>query len=376
MFTTPKRNFHHSVFCLVPPHVLENIEQKGSPEQRRLATRTLDLDGMLRSRRQLAARVRRPFRAARRAQRMFQGPERAAAAVCDLERTVFDAGQMQRLPGKKVRSEGQEPTGDAAVDEAYDALGHTFALYQEEYGRCSIDDEGLPLDATVHYGVGYDNAFWDGQQMVFGDGDENLPEKQRIFNRFTISLDVIGHELTHGVTEHESGLVYYFQAGALNEHISDVFGSLVKQRAQNQTADAADWLIGEGLLTKNVNGVALRSMKEPGTAYDDPVLGKDPQPGHMDDYVRMGPFDDNGGVHVNSGIPNKAFYLVATNLGGSAWEKAGHIWYETCLSPSLRRFTNFVTFAGLTVDIAGELYGEGSDEQAAVEDAWGEVGVL
>ena len=170
----------------------------------------------------------------------------------------------------------------------------------------------MGLVATVHFGDHYENAFWNGRQMVFGDGDGEL------FNRFTVSLDIIGHELAHGVTEDEAELMYLNQSGALNESVSDVFGSLVKQYLRGQTADEADWLIGEGLLTDAVAGVALRSMKEPGTAYDDPVLGDDIQPAHMDDYVRT--TADNGGVHINSGIPNKAFYTAAMSLGGHAWE--------------------------------------------------------
>src|SRR5262245_54891431 len=155
--------------------------------------------------------------------------------------------------------------------------------------------------------------------MVFGDGDGTL------FNRFTISIDVIGHELTHGVTGSEANLTYQGQAGALNESISDVFGSLIKQYSLNQTAAAADWLIGAGLLASSVKGVALRSMKAPGTAYNDPTLGKDPQPDNMSKFVHTA--EDSGGVHINSGIPNKAFFLVATSLGGHAWEKAGQVWY-------------------------------------------------
>jgi Zn-dependent metalloprotease len=106
--------------------------------------------------------------------------------------------------------------------------------------------------------------------MVYGDGDEDLPPEERLFNRFTIALDIIGHELTHGVTQFEANLVYQGQSGALNESFSDVFGSLVKQRLRNQTADQADWVIGEGLFTEHVNGVGIRSMAAPGTAYDDP----------------------------------------------------------------------------------------------------------
>jgi Zn-dependent metalloprotease len=203
--------------------------------------------------------------------------------------------------------------------------------------------------------------------MVFGDGDGEL------FNRFTISLDVIGHELSHGVTEDEAQLIYFYQAGALNESVSDVFGSLVKQYMLKQTADQADWLIGAGLFTDQVNGVALRSMKEPGTAYDDPVLGKDPQPGHMSDFVYT--FEDNGGVHINSGIPNKAFYSAAAQIGGFAWEKAGRIWYDTLRDSQVRPTTGFRRFAGRTVANASRLFGAGSPEEQAVRAGWTGVGI-
>jgi Zn-dependent metalloprotease len=156
--------------------------------------------------------------------------------------------------------------------------------------------------------------------------------------------------------------------------MSDVFGSLVKQKRLNQTSAQADWLIGAELLIKeNVNGVALRSMKAPGTAYDDPVLGKDPQPEHMSDFVFT--FEDNGGVHINSGIPNKAFYLVATQLAGYAWERAGRIWYETLRDSRLRPNTGFRRFARLTIAVAERLYGVNSAEQQAVREAWKQVGI-
>ena len=202
----------------------------------------------------------------------------AKATGPDKNRIVYDAKSTENLPGTKVRGEGDPPVADVAVNEAYDGAGHTYDLYFEIFQRNSLDDKGMDIISSVHYGQGYDNAFWNGAQMVYGDGDENLPENQRLFNRFTIALDVIGHELTHGVTSYEANLAYWDQPGALNESYSDVFGSLVKQRVLGQTADQADWLIGEGLFTANVNGKAIRSMKAPGTAYDDPVLGKDPNP--------------------------------------------------------------------------------------------------
>jgi len=284
------------------------------------------------------------------------------------QRTISTAKNRESLPGKVVRGEGMAATGDAAVDEAYDRLGHTFDFFWETYQRNSIDDEGVPLNATVHYGNRYDNAFWNGQRMVFGDGDEKL------FNRFTISLDVIGHELGHGVTEDEAGLAYIQQPGALNEHLSDVWGSLIKQWVLKQTADKADWLIGEGLLAPGVRGKALRSMKAPGTAFNDPLLGRDPQPDHMDKYVDT--LTDNGGVHINSGIPNKAFYLAATAIGGKAWERSGLIWYQTVRDPRVAEGTKFADFAAVTIDVAKRLPDSKKAEVNAVADAWAQVGVV
>jgi hypothetical protein len=247
-------------------------------------------------------------------------------------------------------------------------LGATFDLYWSVFGRNSIDNAGQDLLGSVHYGQAYDNAFWNGTQMVFGDGDG------RYFNRFTISIDIMGHELTHGVTGHQANLAYHDQPGALNESISDVFGSMVKQHAHapQQTAAAADWLIGAGLFTSAVNGVALRSMKAPGTAYDDKVLGKDPQPADMAHYVTT--TSDNGGVHINSGIPNRAFYLAAAAMGGYSWDKAGRIWYATLCDSRLTSNAQFQDFANLTTDNAGRLFG--GNEQQAVADAWRQVGII
>jgi Zn-dependent metalloprotease len=202
--------------------------------------------------------------------------------------------------------------------------------------------------------------------MVYGDGDG------QIFNRFTMSLDVIGHELTHGVTQYEAAPKYQGQPGALNESLSDVFGNLVKQYKLNQTVDKADWLIGAGLFSRKIKGVALRSMKSPGTAYDDPTIGKDTQPARMKDYVNTS--SDNGGVHINSGIPNRAFYLTAVEIGGKAWESAGNIWYIT-LRDRLRERSDFQEMANLTYGVAGSIFGKDSKEQKAVFKGWEAVGL-
>lgn len=345
------------IHCIVPPHMLREIAQRGSATQRQLALKTLGTSEQFRGRRQVLAEV---------------AELAASVLVPEKQRLIFDAENSTNLPGRQVRAEGAPPTDNLAVDEAYDGSGATYDLYTDVYGRNSIDDQGLRLDSTVHYDVGYDNAFWNGQQMVYGDGDENLPESERLFSRFTIAIDIIGHELTHGVTQYEARLVYWDQSGALNESFSDVFGSLVKQRTLNQSADLADWLIGEGLFTSNVNGQGIRSMKAPGTAYDDPVLGKDPQPAHMRDYKDVA--YDNGGVHINSGIPNHAFYVAAREIGGFAWEKAGQIWYIT-LRDKLQDRSDFQAAANLTFEAAGELFGTGSPEQQAVVKGWADVGI-
>jgi Zn-dependent metalloprotease len=350
---------HHPVLCILPPHILKNIAEKGTEKQRALAMNTLNVSEQFRGQRQALTG-------------MTAFAISAAPPATTLQRTVYSAKFGSTLPGIVVRKEGGPPSADPAVNEGYDGSGATYNLYKTVFGRLSVDGKGMPLNSTVHYQKGYDNAFWNGSQMVYGDGDEDLPANERLFNRFTISIDVIGHELTHGVTQFEANLVYWDQPGALNESFSDIFGSLVKQYQLKQTAAQADWLIGAGLLTANVKGVALRSMKAPGTAYDDPVLGKDAQPADMKHYVKT--TQDNGGVHINSGIPNHAFYMTAVGMGGYAWEKAGQIWYIT-LRDRLTPRATFQQCANLTYTVAGEKFGKGSLEQKAVQKGWAAVGI-
>ncbi len=351
-------NCPHPITCIIPPHLAERILEYGSPGQKKKAEASIRVAGQIRGQRQ----------------QLSEQSSRARTAVAgEKSRRVYDGRNGSNLPGHLVRSEGDESTGDAATDEAYEGSGATYDLYAEVFGRNSIDNQGMDLVSTVHFMEGYDNAFWNGEQMVYGDGDEDLPEQERLFNRFTSALDIIAHELSHGITQYEANLAYRNQSGALNESFSDVFGSLVKQRTMNQTAGQADWLIGEGLFTSNVEADGIRSMKAPGTAYDDPVLGRDPQPGHMRDYVDT--TSDNGGVHINSGIPNKAFYEVAVALGGYAWEKAGRIWYKT-LCEELNQSSDFQQAASLTYKVAGDLYGKNSMEQQAVSKGWKAVGIV
>lgn len=340
---------------VIPPYILDRIVDRGSPHQRDCALATLD---------QLRGLLPNPG-----------PPRRTAIAELGEQRTpghpqrrIHDAEQRMQLPGAVRRREGQPGTGDPAVDEAYDALGATYTFFWQTFQRDSIDDLGMPLIGTVHYGQGYENAFWNGEQMVFGDGDGEL------FQRFTRSLDVVAHELAHGLIESEAGLLYFNQSGALNESVSDVFGVLTKQHSLGQKAAQADWLVGAELLSDKVRGVALRSMANPGTAYDDPLLGRDPQPAHMRDFIETR--EDNGGVHLNSGIPNRAFYLAAVALGGYAWEQAGRIWYDAICDRQLPKDADFVTFAHTTLEHAARSFGAHSTHVEVLHQAWHAVGVL
>ena len=263
-------------------------------------------------------------------------------------RVVYDAHGTETLPGTRVRDADDPATGDAAVDEAHDHAGVAWDLFADVFARPSVDGQGTPLSVTVHYGRDYDNAFWDGTQLVFGDGDG------QVFDRFTKPVDVTVHEFTHGVTQFTAGLTYQGQSGALNESVSDVFASMAKQRVLGQTADQADWLIGEGLFLPDVKATALRSMLAPGTAYDDPRLGRDPQVGSMDAYVDTA--EDSGGVHINSGIPNRAFALAAQAVGGHSWERPGQVWYAAITGGDVTPSTDFAGFARATVDAARRLF--------------------
>lgn len=342
------------VSCITPPHMLQKMLENKDPEIRRIAVATLVTTAGLRAERTVRASM---------AGGLFGAPNEG-------RRTIFDVRRRRSLSlATRARSENDSATADASVNRAYDGFGLTRAFYKEILQRNSIDDKGMRLNGYVHFDRQYNNAFWNGQAMVFGDGDG------KVFSDFTLSLDVIAHELAHGVTEHTAGLEYHNQSGALNESMSDVFGSLVKQWSKKQSAAQGDWLIGAEVFTPGIKADALRSMKAPGTAFNNALFGKDPQPDHMSKYADLPDTDDgdNGGVHINSGIPNKAFYLVATGIGGKAWEAPGHIWYEALKASGAE--TDFQEFADTTFMKADQLYGAGSVQQKAVLDAWGKVGI-
>jgi Zn-dependent metalloprotease len=351
--------------CIAPPDLLARVAEEGEPEERRAALATLASSASLRTERSLLGRIARETGAEIRTLAAINVPVGERQTVYDVAR-----GGRSELPGARKRGEGDPPAADQAVNDVFDNTRKTYDFYRDVWGRDSVDDKGAELISSVHYGVNFDNAFWNGVQMVYGDGSGRIFE----IGKLTQSLDVIAHELTHGVTQFTAALEYRKQSGALNEHFSDVFGSLASQYSLGQTADQATWLIGEGTLVPAL-GRALRSMKEPGTAYHG-----DRQPGKMADYLDLPddnvPQNDNGGVHINSGIPNRAFYLVAEALGGHAWETAGKVWFATLTGGHLQRDAQFTDAAQATVQVAGEQFGENGREQEEVRSAWQAVGII
>jgi Zn-dependent metalloprotease len=349
MFTNQCR----CINCIMPPHILNKLLENSDKKIRDAALQTLLTTSRLRGERAVRGLL-----------------TSAVTASANGRRTVFDCATSTILSSATVeRTESGPAAADAAVNRAFEGLGHTRDFYKEVFDRDSLDGHGMRLNGYVHYDEEFNNAFWDGSHMVFGDGDGVL------FTDFTKSLDVIAHELTHGVTEFAAGLEYHHQSGALNESMSDVFGSLVKQWVNQETADQADWLIGADVFTPAIDADALRSMKAPGKAYNNEQFGRDPQPDHMSKFrqlpnTRRG---DWGGVHINSGIPNKAFHLTAIGIGGYAWEAPGHIWYAALQAST--PLMQFQEFADMTHVKAGQLYGSQSAEQQAVTAAWKEVGI-
>ena len=351
--------------CIVPPHMLEVLTMRGDAKTAKAAREQIAIAERAREARGQQSNLRM-LPAGDQAVSNFVTPAAIASTpVHHLDRAIHDGKQKASLPGTLVRAEGDDPTGDDDVDTAYDSAKQVYDLYFKEFGRDSIDGMGMKLIQTVHHRKKFNNAFWDGTQMAYGDGDG------KIFSTF-LELSVIGHEMSHGVVQFSGGLVYEGQSGALNESFADVFGAMVKQYANGESVDHADWLVGKGILGPDINGVALRSMKAPGTAYSDAMLGQDPQPYHMDFYVNT--TTDNGGVHINSGILNHAFYLYCQYMGGNAWDKPGQIWYH-----ALQRLNNpnagFHDWASQTMESAMELHGIGSMDAKLLRRAWKLVGI-
>ena len=243
---------NHCAECsIAPPFLLDRLIEEGTPEQREAALETLATSTALRTRRAIIGDLIKEPNVDIDATGLIPEPTGLGK-----RRSVYDAENVvsrSALPGTLKRDEDDPPVDDRAVNEAFDGAGLTYDFYEQVLGRDSIDAKGLEIVSSVHFGLRYENAMWSGGQMLYGDGGGQI----FLEGSLTTSLDVIGHELTHGITQFTAGLRYRAQSGALNESFSDVFGSLVKQHAEQQTAAEADWLIGAGILRPEI-GQALQ----------------------------------------------------------------------------------------------------------------------
>jgi Zn-dependent metalloprotease len=333
--------------------VIDRLAESTNPNYRRVAHNTAQAAAAARDHRMMFANM--------------PGMAAVASLTTALERHVHTMDSAEQpLPGTLVRSETDPPSADPAVDEAFDYAGATYNFYRTELNRNSLDDKGMTLISSVHYGDAIDNAFWNGEQMLYGDGDGTL------FGRFTAALDVVGHELTHGVVQFTANLEYLMEPGALNEHFADVFGVLVRFSAKGQDPSVPDnWWLGGELFRPGTGLRGIRTFTADKAYENHPDLGTDPQPKHYKDKY-VGP-RDFGGVHINSGIPNHAFYRIVLALGPNGLKKGARIWYETL--KSLTQYSEFQEAAERSYLAAGMLFGTGSLEQKAVATGWDGVGI-
>ncbi len=262
-----------------------------------------------------------------------RGLARPQGSACDIGAIEYQFNRADTLLLKTYSAQNTTDLGSqlicdqsdlscaAAGSDQHAKMAHKFAagtyqLYKTKYNRNSLDNQGIELLSSVHYRTGYDNAFWNGYMMIYGDA-----------HGFALADDVVAHELTHGVTQNESNLFYYYQSGAINESLSDLWGEYYDQtNEQGNDAAAIKWQIGE-----DVSGLgAFRSMSNP-PAFSDPDKMSSPN------YAKG--IDDNGGVHTNSGINNKAVSLMvdggafnAKTVAPLGWEKTAAIYYETSIN--------------------------------------------
>jgi thermolysin len=340
--------------CFLPPHVLDKMAEAPDAETRRIAIAAKEMGAASRA-------VRAMYQA-------MPGMAASMSPTASKYRLVYDMEHRTfGLPGILRRGEGQPATGDAAVDEAYDFAGDTYDFYREVLGRNSLDNRGMTLVSSAHFGPNTPNAFWNGEQMLYGDGDGILTA------RFTKAIDVVAHELTHGVTDYTSGLIYEGESGALNESFSDMMGTAVEFFFQPAGSGSlhADYLLAEDVVRPG----GLRSMSNPASFGD---------PDHYS--LRFTGPEDNGGVHTNSGIPNNAYYLAieggthrvsklaVQGVGGANRDQIEKIFYRA-FTQMLPPSADFHTARAATIQAARDLQGASSAAERAVTQAWTAVGV-
>ena len=338
---------YRSMCCfIVPPGVLKKYARDGAIDA---ATRKSLQDTYVETERLRGLREAHRIATLRDADRFLAG-----AAVHLPAQHLFDCVHRKGLPGKAVAA----PAG--AFKTVFDTTAKVVEFYKTVLGRNSVDNKGFDLPSSLHYAKNYDNAFWNGSQMVYGDGDGKL------FGEMYLSPDVIGHELTHGVTQNLSALRYEGESGALNESISDVFGTVFNQWLNDwAVTEPRGWLVGAGIMAPAALAkgfTCLRDMAQPSAPH---CLSPQPEL-----YSKIDPTAD---VHENSGVPNKAFANFARAAGGQAWGHAIKAWYDTCINRALRSDATFSEFAALTIASALKLGGAALQSQCA--SAWAEVGV-
>lgn len=279
-------------------------------------------------------------------------------------RRLFDSQNTENYPVDPILTDVQVHSTLPSQNAALQLANLAYDFFHDKYQWESFDGRSSPIDLYINFGDHYDNAFYDGLRFCFGNGDGEY------FNSFLLQ-DVFTHEMTHGVTDHKvKGLPYYGQQGALNEHISDVFAMCLNQRLKREKATTASWIVGEGLFTDKIKGKGIRSFKDE-LAYDDPVLGKDEQPKKFSDYIDT--TEDNGGVHLNSGILNHFFYnlcilaetQVSDEWNNRSWKSPLSLYWESY--PYIKSTTNFEQFAKITLRVAKENHPE---IQTQVLESW------
>nr|BDT33226.1 M4 family metallopeptidase [Myxococcus sp. MH1] len=281
-----------------------------------------------------------------------------------LDRIVYDGQNTNDLPGTVARREGEAPHADPVVNAAYDNTGAVWRCYKELFDRDSYDDLGATLHSTVHHRVNYVNAYWDGEQMVFGDGDGTTAIN------LAYGLDVIAHELTHAVTEVDSDLIYSGESGGLNESISDIFGAVCEWHSEGKVINEGTYLVGEDVWTPEVPGDALRYMNNPTQDGDS-----------LDDYHN---YSNGVDVHYSSGISNLAFYLLAQGgthprfptrpaVTGIGIEMAGRIFYKA--NRDLLMPNSTFDAARIATEQAAVQLGYDASVVASVAAAWKAVNV-
>jgi Zn-dependent metalloprotease len=314
------------------------------------------------------------MRCHRKTQKHLREIKEKGLASITTKNQVYTAKNRRNLPGTLLSASMSEASSSKDINVVCAWLySDYFARFcRDILGRESFDGKNGMIKSTVHYYVKYNNAFFNGTQMIYGDGDHIT------FEDFSQDPSVVFHELWHGITDITCGLEYRDQSGALNESLSDVFANIILQWMNGETVDEASWLIGDRCVI-DIDNVhyALRSMADPGMAYiDHPYMGTDEQPSNMSQYYSGN--DDNGGVHINSGIPNHAFYLFAKSVGGYSWNVPCKIWYKTITTPGLvSPGTTFSEFAQATITVATELYGSNNIEIVdKLRSAWQSVKII